>query len=124
VARNQLELQLRDLTKAPDIIDSLFAAGANEVRGPRFGFSNPAPLLREARKDAVRAAMEEASTYAEALGMRVGRVLRVSERGGFEREDGDTIVVTGSRIARTPVEPGEIESRTTVWIDYAMVPNR
>jgi hypothetical protein len=122
VASNKLELRLRDLAKAPDLIDSLFAAGANNVEGPRFSLADPAPAERMARRAAVAAARVEADTYAEALGMRVSRVLRVSERGTFEREGEETIVVTGSRIVRTNIEPGELITRIQVWIDYAMVP--
>lgn len=122
VATNQLELRLRDLSKAPDIIDALFAAGANSVEGPKFSLADPKPAERLARHAAVAAAREEADTYAEALNMRVSRVLRVSERGGFNMDDGEYIVVTGSRISRTPIEPGELTTRISVMIDYAMVP--
>jgi uncharacterized protein YggE len=122
VATNKLELRLRDLTRAADIIDALFAAGANSVQGPKFSLADPVPAQRLARHAAVATAREEADTYAEALNMRVSRVLRVSERGGFEMEGGEYIVVTGSRIRRTPIEPGELATRITVMIDYAMVP--
>jgi hypothetical protein len=122
VASNKLELRLRDLARAPDLIDALFSAGANSVQGPRFSLANPAPAQRLARRAAVAAAREEADTYAEALGMRVSRVLRVSERGSFEWEGEETIVVTGSLIKRPNIEPGEITTRIQVWIDYAMVP--
>jgi uncharacterized protein YggE len=122
VATNNLELRLRDLVKAPDIIEALFAAGANSVEGPEFSLADPAPAQRLARRAAVEAARLEADTYAEALGMRVSRVLRVSERSDFETEGGQQIVVTGSRIRRPLVEPGELTTRITVWIDYAMVP--
>ncbi|HEX8126334.1 MAG TPA: SIMPL domain-containing protein [Allosphingosinicella sp.] len=122
VASNRLELRLRDLAKAPDLIDALFAAGANSVDGPRFSLSDPAPAERLARRAAVAAARQEADTYAEALGMRVSRVLRVSERGDFDWEGGETITVTGSRIRRPNLEAGELTTGISVWIDYAMVP--
>ena len=122
VASNKLELRLRDLARAPDLIDALFSAGANNVDGPRFSLTDPAPAERLARRAAVAAARAEADTYAEALGMRVSRVLRVSERGSFEWEGNETIVVTGSRVTRPNIEPGELILRIQVWIDFAMVP--
>jgi uncharacterized protein len=122
VARNQLSLRLRELAKAPDIVDALFSAGANEVHGPSFGLSDPAPALREARRAAVRVAREEAEIYADVMNMRISRALRVSERGSFEREDEGYIVITGSSMPKTPLEPGEISTKVTVWIDYAMAP--
>jgi uncharacterized protein YggE len=122
VATNRVRIQLNDLNRAPDIIDAMTGAGANDVRGPSFSLSNPAPAVREARRAAVAAALVEANTYAEALNMRIVRVLRVSERGDPDEEEGEDIVVTGSRIPRTPIEPGEIATTVNVWIDYAMVP--
>jgi hypothetical protein len=54
----------------------------------------------------------------------VTRVLRVSERRDFVDNDGGEIVVTGRRNSGTPVEPGEIATRVTVWFVYAMAPIR
>jgi uncharacterized protein YggE len=121
IARNSLELRLRDLSAAPGIIDSLFSAGANQVEGPTFSMKDPRPAQAEARRAAVASALEEANAYAEAMNMRVSRVLRVSQRGDFEREDANMIVVTGRRIA-APIEPGKIRTRVQVWVDYAMRP--
>ena len=121
MARNRLHLQLRDLRAATDIVSALFEAGANEVSGPYFGFSDETDVRRAARQAAVAEARAEADTYAAALGMRVARVLRVSERGSFERDESNTITVTGSRIRGTPLEPGEIPTTVEVWIDYALV---
>jgi hypothetical protein len=120
-ATNKLELTLRDLGKASVILDSLFQAGANSVRGPLFSLSDPKPAQREARRAAIAEAREEADTYADALGMRVARVLRVSERGSFEYDGGEQIIVTGARVSRTPVEPGELTTRIDVLVDYALV---
>jgi uncharacterized protein YggE len=121
VARNRLALRLRDLRSAANIVNALFEAGANEVQGPSFGLQDPAPALKGARQAGIAQARVQAETYAEALGMRIARVLRVSERDNSIEEDG-TITVTGSRIRSTPIEPGEITVRTQVWVDYAMVP--
>jgi uncharacterized protein YggE len=124
IATNTLSLRLRDLSKAPDIVNALFEAGANNVHGPSFELSDPAPARREARRAAIAAARVQADDYAGALGMRISRVLRVSERGDFDEENGNSITVTGSRIPPTPLEPGEVTTRIQVWIDYAMVPAR
>ena len=122
VASNQVELRLRDLAKAPQIVESLFQNGANQVRGPSFSLSDPKPARAAARRDAVAAATEEATAYADALNMRIVRVLRVSERGDPRGEENNSIIVTGSRVSRTPIEPGETTTSLTLWIDYAMAP--
>lgn len=120
-ASNRVTLRLRDLSRAGAIISAAFEAGANMVEGPRFELSNGRPAVLAAQGDAVRRAREEADNYAAALGMRVARVLRVSERGR-NRSDGGEIVVTGSRITAVPLEPGEVETEVRVWVDFALAP--
>jgi uncharacterized protein YggE len=123
IAQNSLELRLRNLAAAPQILDALFAAGANHVEGPSFTLSDPKPAQARARIAAIADAQAEAAAYAEGLGMRIARILRVSQRGNFNMEQGgDSIVVTGALRRGTPVEPGEIRTAVRVWIDYAMVP--
>jgi uncharacterized protein YggE len=122
VATNEVELRLRDVGRAGDVVGALFAAGANQVRGPDFSHSDPKPAQDRARRDAVTNAQAEASAYADALGMRVSRVLRVSQRGSFDEDERNVIVVTGSRMSRAPIEPGEISTRVKVWVDYALLP--
>ena len=127
VATNSLALTLRDLSKGPGLVDALFQAGANKVQGPSFQSSDPAPARRRAREAAVAAALEEATTYAEALHMRVGRVLQVSERRNSVSV-GDSLndlpAVRSRFVATAPLEPGDLTTSVTVWIDYALVPAR
>lgn len=121
VARNALDVRVRDISRASAILDALIAAGANDVNGPVFGIADDRAAIRSARNNAVAAAREEADAYAASLGMRVVRVLRVSERSVGAGEEG-FITVTGSRVQGTPIEPGEIETQARVWIDYALAP--
>ena len=122
IARNSVDLRLRDLARAPAIIDTLFTSGANNVHGPDFSLSDPKPAERLARFNAVASARAEADTYADAFGMKVARIIRASERGNFSYEGGQTIVVTGSRIPRTHIEPGELKTRIHLWVDFALLP--
>jgi hypothetical protein len=119
VASNALEVRFRDLNRAPEIMDALFAAGANNVDGPRFSLQDPAPAQRAAERDAIRKGVVEAENYAAALGKRVSRLLRVGERQPWSRDRDDAIVVTGSRMAPA-IEPGEIATGVTVYMDFAL----
>jgi uncharacterized protein YggE len=126
IATNSLALTLRDLTKGPVLVDALFQAGANKVEGPTFGLSDPAPARRQARVAAVAAALEQATTYADALHMKIGRVLQVSERGYAIRGEAlnDLPALRSTSMRPTPLEPGDTTSLVTIWIDYALVPAR
>lgn len=124
VARNTVELRLRSLDRASEIIGGLFEAGANDVSGPLFELDDEtrSTALERARADAVAVAGIEAESYARALGMRIARVIRVSERSSWS-DLGEPIIVTGARVlSRPPVEPGEIETNVQLWVDYALVP--
>lgn len=128
VAQNSVFVTTRDLSKAPDIVAAAFGAGANSVQGPNLALENQADAVAAARADAIAKARFEANAYADGLGMRIARVLRVSERGESSRVD--DIVITGSRAfappppppPSAPVEAGEIMQTLNLWIDFTMVP--
>jgi uncharacterized protein YggE len=120
VARNTLELRIRDLARAPEMIDALFEAGANSVQGPIFSLSDPRPAEREARRKAVAAAREQAETYADALGMRIVRVLQLSEGSETAFMGNNGVRNAGGFLGS--VESGVLQTRITVNVDYAMVP--
>lgn len=138
VARNGVAVTVTRVATAGEVIAAAFAAGANSVSGPNLGTLDPTRGLADARADAIAQARAEAEAYAKGLGMRVARVLRVSERGNFARQP-DYVTVSGSRVARPslsgeppppppsaapppPVAGGEMQRTATVWIDYALVP--
>jgi uncharacterized protein len=80
-AMNSVNVRFRDIANAGRIIDALVAAGANQIDGPNFEIDEPASALDEARTRAITIARERADLYARALGMRVKRILSVSEAG-------------------------------------------
>ena len=121
------------MTKASELLTVLFEAGANDVNGPFFSIEDDSAAVTKARADAVSKAKAEADAYATAFGMRVVKVLRISERQRSATYE--SIVVTGSRIrpAGAPppppppmsspaVEVGEMEQKVTIWVDFALGP--
>lgn len=124
-AKNELRITLRDLSRAGEMISAMYEAGANDVEGPYFSFSDPAPVIRAAERAAIAEARAEAENYAAALGMRVVRVARVHDREvDYEEEEygSGVIVVTGSRIIPTPIEPGDLEVTAEVQIEFVLQP--
>jgi uncharacterized protein YggE len=123
VARNRVEIRLRDLTAAQSLIGRLFEAGANSVEGPRFSLSNERPATRAAERMAIAEARAEAENYAASMGRRLGRLLRISDRRAWTDPGGDErIIISGSRMPFTPIEPGEIETEVKLWVDFALAP--
>jgi len=81
-ASNQLTIRFRDIANAGKIIDALVAEGANSISGPSLTIDKPETAMDEARLKAIAAGRARAETYARALGMRVVRLVALSENGG------------------------------------------
>lgn len=80
-ATNEVNVRFRDIARTGAILDALVAQGANQINGPTLGIDRPETALDEARTAAVAQARARADLYARTLGMRVVRVLSVSEAG-------------------------------------------
>lgn len=78
-ASSRVSVRFRDVAKAGPILDSLVAAGANQIDGPSLTIDKPEPLLDEARARAVAAARARAMLYAKAAGLQVKRIVAISE---------------------------------------------
>jgi uncharacterized protein len=79
---NEVRLRLDDVSKLGPALDALVSAGANQMNGVDFAIKDSAPLLAEARADAVSDARAKAETYAKAAGVSLGPILSISENGG------------------------------------------
>lgn len=80
-ANNTVTVRFRDLSKAGPILDILVKEGANTISGPNLTLSQPEAAMDEARTDAVAKARARAELYAKAAGLRVDRILLISENG-------------------------------------------
>ncbi|MFB9948007.1 SIMPL domain-containing protein [Rhizobium puerariae] len=76
---NTLTLRVRDLQKLGGLIDRSVKLGVNQ--GGQIVFTNDKPdeAMTEARKAAVAEALAKAKTLTEAAGVKLGRVLEISE---------------------------------------------
>ncbi len=124
-ASNSVSVRFRDIRNAGRILDALVAEGANQISGPTLTIDKPQAALDEARTRALAAGRARAELYARSLGMRVGRLLVVSEgvRGP------EPIVVTGARLqtfdaaasaSRTEIAPGEQELQVTLQMTFEL----
>lgn len=125
-ARNNVQVRVRKLEGMGRIIDALVSAGANQVDGPSFTLDDPKAALDEARAEAVRDARSRADLYAGAAGLKVARILSISEGGGYYPVQ--PIVVTGRMASAppppppppSPVAPGELTLGATVSVQFAL----
>ncbi|WP_118856005.1 SIMPL domain-containing protein [Sphingomonas mesophila] len=80
-ASNTLSVKFRDLKRTGAILDALVREGANQINGPSLTIDKPESAYDEARVKAIANGRARAELYARALGMRVVRLLTVSEGG-------------------------------------------
>lgn len=109
-ASNTVSLKVRDIAKLGKVLDALAAVGANQINGPSFEIDQPEPVYDEARLAALKKAQARAETYAKALGLRVRRIVSISEGGGGFRPVPMMAMAMDAKAGRmesTPVSPGE-----------------
>lgn len=82
-ATNQVSVRFRDVAKSGSILDALVRVGANDISGPNLMVDKPDAALDEARVDAVKRARARAELYAQAAGLKVDRILAISEGGSL-----------------------------------------
>jgi uncharacterized protein YggE len=106
-ASNEVNVRFRDIANSGAILDALVAEGANQINGPMLGLDRPEEALNEARTRALAAARARAELYANALGMRVKRILLVSEGGAAPIGPMPMARLQAADSAATRIEPGE-----------------
>jgi uncharacterized protein len=82
-ASNQVTIRFRDIRTSGKILDALVSQGANQINGPNLTVDKPEAALDEARANAIAAGRARAELYARSLGLRLVRVVSVSESGGY-----------------------------------------
>ena len=108
-ASNTVNVVVRDIGKLGRILDALVATGANQINGPTFDIDKKDPVYDEARRAALDKARQRADMYAQALGLRVRRIVSIDETGGvgIPRPMPMMAMAKMARDEATPVSPGE-----------------
>jgi len=118
--RNAVEITIRELARASDVLDAALAAGGNAASGLSFAIGDPAPLRARAREDAVADARRRAEALARAAGVALGPVLSISE--GASAAPRPMAARMMSMSAGPPVEAGELAENAQVEIVYEIAP--
>ncbi|WFL76803.1 SIMPL domain-containing protein [Altererythrobacter arenosus] len=136
-ATNSMSVTVRDVRKSAELLTVMFDAGANNAFGPNFSLADYDAATVEARADAVKKAGEQAKAYADAFGMKIVKVHRISERAGGSYYQ--PIITRANRMAPPPppppspaavmnvsalsaVEVGEMQQNVTLFVDYILEP--
>ena len=120
VARLSLQVTLRDVAVAGDVVGAAVVAGGEQARmdGLRLEISDPTEARARAREAAWADALARATQWAALSGHRLGEVQWVTEGGA----DAAPMQMTRSRVTKAmsvPVEPGQQTVSADVTVRWA-----
>ena len=115
----QVQVTVRDLDKAGDVIDAATAKGATDVNGISFEIADPAKALDDARAAAIAAARTSALAMASAAHVTLGAVFSISDASA------QTPIYYGAASApaadlKTPVQPGTQDVSAAVTVVFEL----
>lgn len=122
-ASNTVSVKQRKLGEYGKVIDALVNAGANQVNGPNFMVDDSESALDEARTKAMAAARKRADLYARAAGLRVARIVSISESGGYAPQPvmyRRAAMDAAAAAPPPPIATGEMELSSSVTVQFEL----
>ena len=121
-ASNTVTVRFRDIAASGKIIDALVAQGSNQINGPTLTIDKPEAALDEARAQAIRTGRARAELYARSMGLRVVRVVAISESGGSYPVPPPMPVMMQVRAeaANSKIDPGEQKLQVNLAMTFEL----
>tara|TARA_R110002072_G_scaffold20532_12_gene74337 strand:+ start:1611 stop:2369 length:759 start_codon:yes stop_codon:yes gene_type:complete len=122
-ASNQLTVKVRDLDNLGATMDSLVLAGGNTFSGINFALDNDDEVRAEARRKAMENAVSKAKLYAGAAGLKVARIVTISEGGDYSPQP-MAMMSRSKEMAMdssTPISGGEVGYTARVNVQFELV---
>lgn len=120
-----LEVTVTPLSKVNDVIDKATADGANTVGNIQFTVNDQKQeeLMQKARKEAIDEAKKKANQLAGDAGMRLGKIINVTETPNtvpvvFDRA---LSLAGGGPGEKTQVQPGETSITVSITLSYEVL---
>ena len=122
-ANSMLAIQLKDMTQVGKVIDLAFGAGANSLNGVSFSASDTDAARKEALKAAVEQARVKAEVLAEAAGLKIIGIEAINEGGTYSFDSGlnnfrSKGMADEAAVAETVVQAAKIQVNSTVNITF------
>jgi uncharacterized protein YggE len=118
--RNSVAAKVRDLSKLGATLDAAVQHGANQIGAISFSIQNKDALLDKARQDAIDDAKRKAEKTAQAAGLKLGRVVSLSEtvQHALPRPMAGDGTAFKAAAASVPIEAGEQSLGTQVEMTW------
>lgn len=121
--RNALSVKVRDIEKVGEILDKSVSLGVNEGGNISFTNDDPSATITAARVAAMKDAASKAQTLAQAAGVKVGKILEISEQSYFPSPASAPMARMQSAkgyAEAVPVAAGENVYNVSVSVNYAI----
>jgi hypothetical protein len=117
---NNLAICIRDLNSVGEILDQVVTLDVNTGGNIQFANDNPKQAIVAARKAAMKDAIEKANTLANAAGVKLGKILSITEnsRGGRPVPMMKARFAAEAMADSVPVAAGENSYSVTVSIEW------
>ena len=119
-ASNSVTIRSRDIKGFGKVLDALVASGSNQINGPAFQMSDPRAAMDEARGDAMKQARARADLYAKAAGLRVVRIVSISEGGGYSPPQPVYAMAKMADASSSPIAAGEVEAQVSLTVQFEL----
>jgi hypothetical protein len=128
-ANNLIEIKVRDIKRAGEALAAITDAGANVLSGPNLRVSDPENAGRSAYAAAYRSARARADAYAQAAGLKVARVLTITDSSiasPYRHYDVDAAMTEQAApppvvsTSAPPVQPGISTREVQIRVDFAL----
>ncbi|HQU70299.1 MAG TPA: SIMPL domain-containing protein [Albidovulum sp.] len=120
VAANMVMVRVRDLSVLGTMLDGAVSDGANTLNGIAFSLQETDATMDEARRRAVTDATHKAALYAEAAGVKLGRIASITEQMNYGGPQ--PMMMAEARMAKdagsVPVASGELTVASTVSVVF------
>jgi uncharacterized protein YggE len=119
-ASNSLRVEAPDPERIGPVVDRALEAGANQVSDISFGVRDEDTPRLNALARAAANAQEKAGAIADALGLKLGPALSVTE-GSVSRPPAPVYRgIAAAEGAATPIMPGSLTITATVTVEFAL----
>jgi hypothetical protein len=119
IVTNQVRVMVRDLDRLGNVLDQLSKAGANQMHGISFGFSDPTPLQDKASVAAIHEARRKAELYARAADVNLGAIVSIQEQHARSPQGMQKMAMMESD-SSVPIAVGESQITAGVSIVFAL----
>ena len=123
-ASHRFQVELRDLEKIGLIADTALKNGANEVQGPYFSHTQQEDLQNQAAVKALERARKLAEALAQASGLKVKRVTKMSTTQTIHPRVfsmAKAAPPAGAEV-ETPIEVGDITFQARLTVSFELAP--